>query len=494
MDTWELPNEWRQVPIEDSISSKGLISDGDWIESKDQDENGSVRLIQLADIGDGEFLDKSSRFMTPEKAKALNCTYLEKNDVLVARMPDPLGRATLFPEVSNDAVTVVDICLIRVGIASAISHDLLRHWINSPQMRSLIAQNASGTTRKRITRKKLEKFEIPIPPLAEQKVIAKKLDKLLAKVDSIKARLDVVPDTLKRFRQSVLAAAISGKLTEEWRKSNSSDASSDLKTELEKKTEKKKKVEATSEHEIVSDLFPDEWAKSDFDSLYRFIDYRGKTPKKSEQGKRLYTAKNIKMGHVSDEPIEFLSSDDYEQWMTRGFSKRGDIFFVTEGHTMGNVALNTIGSDIALAQRTLTLQPFGSLKTKFHYYYMLTSGFQKLVELNATGSAAKGIKASKFRGLPVPFPSYLEQTEIVRRVEQLFAYADKVEAEVNAAQERVNKLTQSILAKAFRGELTAKWREQNPELISGENSAEALLEKIKAEREKLKPTKKRKAK
>ncbi|MEO3736816.1 hypothetical protein [Shewanella baltica] len=95
----------------------------------------------------------------------------------------------------------------------------------------------------------------------------------------------------------------------------------------------------------------------------------------------------------------------------------------------------------------------------------------------------------------------------VRRVEALFAFAkhilvlcpagqrtavqdgsrpscaDKVEAQVNAAQTRVNNLTQSILAKAFRGELTADWRAANPELISGESSAEALLEKIKFERQ-----------
>ncbi|GIU46481.1 hypothetical protein [Shewanella algidipiscicola] len=73
----------------------------------------------------------------------------------------------------------------------------------------------------------------------------------------------------------------------------------------------------------------------------------------------------------------------------------------------------------------------------------------------------------------------------VRRVEELFAFADKVEAQVSKAQARVNNLTQSILAKAFRGELTAEWREQNPELIRGENSALALLERIKAEREAL---------
>ncbi|WP_245686981.1 hypothetical protein [Shewanella colwelliana] len=86
----------------------------------------------------------------------------------------------------------------------------------------------------------------------------------------------------------------------------------------------------------------------------------------------------------------------------------------------------------------------------------------------------------------------------VRRVEELFAFADKVEAQVNAAQTRVNNLTQSILAKAFRGELTADWRTANPELISGHNSAEALLKRIKAEREALavkkKPVKKTNAK
>jgi type I restriction enzyme S subunit len=80
-------------------------------------------------------------------------------------------------------------------------------------------------------------------------------------------------------------------------------------------------------------------------------------------------------------------------------------------------------------------------------------------------------------------PTIQEQTEIVRRVEQLFAYADQIEQRVKDAQARVNYLTQSILAKAFRGELTADWRAQNPDLISGDNSAEALLARIRAERE-----------
>ena len=109
---------------------------------------------------------------------------------------------------------------------------------------------------------------------------------------------------------------------------------------------------------------------------------------------------------------------------------------------------------------------------------------------NSVGSTMVNLNQKIIKSLQVHFPSQEEQTEIVRRVEKLFAYADKVEAQVKTAQARVNQLTQSILAKAFRGELTANWRAANPELISGENSAEALLVIIKNERAKLSQTKK----
>src|SRR5699024_8869672 len=97
-------------------------------------------------------------------------------------------------------------------------------------------------------------------------------------------------------------------------------------------------------------------------------------------------------------------------------------------------------------------------------------------------SGQKGISGKDLKLMKVSLPTVSEQTEIVRQVAQLFAHADRIEQQVNNALARVNNLTQSILAKAFRGELTEQWRKDNPELISGENSAAALLEKIKAER------------
>ncbi len=100
----------------------------------------------------------------------------------------------------------------------------------------------------------------------------------------------------------------------------------------------------------------------------------------------------------------------------------------------------------------------------------------------STSAGQNTINQTSIKGLSFLLPPLKEQAEIVRRVEQLFAYADTIEKQVNNALTRVNNLTQSILAKAFRGELTAQWRAENPDLISGENSAAALLEKIKAER------------
>src|SRR6266496_3859235 len=240
-----------------------------------------------------------------------------------------------------------------------------------------------------------------------------------------------------------------------------------------------KEAEPTEGHETLTDELPAEWATPTMDDLFRFIDYRGKTPKKSDAGKRLISAKNIKMGYISEEPVEYVSDDFYRTWMTRGFPKRGDIFFVTEGHTMGFAALNNRTDEFALSQRTITLQPWHPIETRTFFYFIVSPLFQNLVRLNATGSAAVGIKAAKFRGLPIPFPPLAEQQEIVRRVGTLFAVADRIEARYEEGRKRVGSLAQSVLAKAFRGELVATEAELAKAEGRSFESAGELLERLK---------------
>ena len=206
-----MPEGWVWTTVEGLIGVDGIFKDGDWVESKDQDPNGDVRLIQLADLGDGEYLNKSTRFLTSEKARQLRCTYLQEGDVLIARMPEPLGRACLFPGEENLSVTVVDVCIVRLGQGEPIQR-WFAHFVNATGFRSGVASLQSGSTRKRISRKNLATVPIPLPPLAEQHRIVEEIERRLSKVKQADASVVASLRRSERLRQSVLKRAFEGKL------------------------------------------------------------------------------------------------------------------------------------------------------------------------------------------------------------------------------------------------------------------------------------------
>jgi type I restriction enzyme S subunit len=167
---------WPVTKLSSALASAEVFVDGDWIESKDQDPDGNVRLIQLADIGDGVYIDKSNRFLTSAKALELRCTFLTPGDVLVARMPAPLGRACIFPGDTKPSVTAVDICIIRPN-QGELDARWLMHCLNAPISRNQIERFATGTTRSRISRSNLGKIKVQLPPLPEQRRIVEVLDR-----------------------------------------------------------------------------------------------------------------------------------------------------------------------------------------------------------------------------------------------------------------------------------------------------------------------------
>lgn len=214
----ELPNGWAEATVLELAGHNSVVTDGDWVESKDQDPLGAVRLIQLADIGDGFFVNKSQRFMNSETVQSLNCTHLHEGDVLIARMPDPLGRACIFPDIGQEAVTAVDVFIWRRDheLAGADPRWLM-HTINSPAVRSKIQSEAGGTTRQRVAGGKLKQLRLPTPPLPEQRRIVAKVDGLTARTARARKELDCIPTLIARYKSAVLAMAFSGKLTQDWR-------------------------------------------------------------------------------------------------------------------------------------------------------------------------------------------------------------------------------------------------------------------------------------
>src|SRR5690554_712541 len=344
----------------------------------------------------------------------------------------------------------------------------------------------------------LKQLESSVPPLPEQKVIADKLDTLLAQVENTKARLERIPQILKRFRQSVLAAAVSGRLTEEWRERNPNKTTEAL----------------LEEHDPLPK--PARWkSRSDAFIQGNYATAVGKpeaNPVPQWKWISLVEVARMESGHTpSRNKPEYWNGDICWIGIRDANKNHGKTIQDTEQKTnafglansasrllpTGTVCISRtasvgyvvkMGKDMATSQDFVNWVPSPVIDPDW-LKWLFVAERDSLLKFGK-GSTHTTVYFPEWLSMHILLPHIEEQREIVRRVDQLFAHADRIEQQVNNALTRVNNLTQSILAKAFRGELTAQWRRDNPELISGENSAEALLERIKAERATVKPAKK----
>jgi type I restriction enzyme S subunit len=141
------------------------VTDGDWIESKDQSESG-IRLIQTGNVGNGVFKSKEAKthYISEETFSRIGCNEIFEGDCLISRLPDPIGRACIIPNVGCRMITAVDCSIIRFG--DNYIPQFFVYYTQSLKYRIGITNNTTGSTRKRISIKNLEKVLIPIPSLS----------------------------------------------------------------------------------------------------------------------------------------------------------------------------------------------------------------------------------------------------------------------------------------------------------------------------------------
>ena len=305
-------------------------------------------------------------------------------------------------------------------------------------------------------------LEVAIPPLAEQTRIAQKLDELLAQVDTLKARIDGIPALLKRFRQSVLAAAVSGRLTNDFRE-NQIISFDDPKPFL---------------YELLKDQWnwtnvPAGWQIKYYSSLFesRLGKMLDKTKNKGEPTAYLGNI-NVRWFKFEIESLQeiLVSEKEREELILQ----QGDVL-ICEGGEPGRCAVWRLDNIKVIYQKALhRARSLGEVLPEWLAFNLKNDADRNLLSQLFTGSTIKHLTGRSLEKYPLRLPPLNEQTEIVRRVEQLFALADQLEAKVKTAQTRVDQLTQSILAKAFRGELVP----QDP----NDEPASVLLERIKAQR------------
>ena len=467
----ELPRGWVEASLSELVAAHGVVTDGDWVESKDQDPNGEVRLTQLADVGEGEFRNRSDRYLTIEKAEQLGCTFLEAGDVLIARMPDPLGRACMFPGLEQPAVTVVDVMVFRSG-TDLISHQWIVFAINAPETRRKIVSQASGTTRQRISGGNLKRLPIPLPPLAEQKRIVAKLDALNEKSARARTELARIGPLIARFKQAVLGKAFSGELTVG--------------------TKQAANVAAVDTNPDVVPLWsvPDNWSWCRTDEVGRVGLGRQRSPKNHDgPNMRPYLrSANITWQGVDTSDVKEMNFDaaDFKRFKL----EMGDVL-LNEGSgsatEVGKPAIWRGEIDGCCYQNTLLrVQPKHCSSEYLYYYFLLIARSGRFVS-STQGVNIQHIGREGLARYPLPLASKAEQLEIVSRIEAIFDEIDRLAEQAKRALESLGRLDETILAKAFLGGLVTQNENDEP--------ASVLLEKIKRartaqplERKKKKPT------
>ncbi|MEO7200209.1 MAG: restriction endonuclease subunit S [Dokdonella sp.] len=500
----DLPSGWVYAQIPDLIGARGVFNDGDWVESKDQDPDGDVRLIQLADIGDGHYVNKSNRFLTKSKAEDLKCTFLSKGDVLLARMPDPLGRACLFPGDPKRSVTVVDVCVIR-GEPTHIDHAWLMHFINSPALRMKINALQSGSTRKRISRGNLSTIPLPVPPRAEQTRIVEKLEELLPDLDAGVAELKAAQRKLAQYRQSLLKAAVEGALTVDWRDTRANTTTPQetgagllqrILTErrarweakqLAKFTEQGKtppkgwrsKYEEPVEPETINlPALPDKWVWASLGQLTESLSSgsRDWAPYYDRGTCTFVMAQNVRPWRPHFSFRQPVDPPEGDRDRARSLIEMDDLLLTIVGANTGQACrVAEKIEDHFVCQSVALIRLTDSSLSEFVNAVLNSPehGQKQFREMNY-GAGRPHLSFEQVESVLVPLPPLAEQQEILRQFDLALAATEDATAQLRNAGRYAAAQRKNILKTAFAGQLVP----QDP----NDEPASVLLERIRAER------------
>jgi type I restriction enzyme S subunit len=232
---------------------------------------------------------------------------------------------------------------------------------------------------------------------------------------------------------------------------------------------------------VAVSFLPENWLSISVESATTFIiDCLHSTPKFTESGDLCIDTTCIEPFKILYTSARKITKESFIERTSRMSPEKGDILFSREG-TIGTAVLYNGEFPICLGQRMMMFRFANYVSSKYAELYMGSFYFKQLYSPFISGTSAQHVNIGDIRPLEFLLPPTEEQKEIVKRVEQLFTFADKLEARYNKAKVMLDKLPQSILAKAFRGELVT----QDP----NDEPASVLLEKIKQEKEKLKGNK-----
>jgi type I restriction enzyme S subunit len=457
----DLPMGW----VESNLKEIAQLINGDRgknYPSKNALIDQGVPFINAGHLVDGCIDFSNMNYISNEHFQILGSGKVQKDDLIYC-IRGSLGKIAIVEDVKEGAIAS-SLVILRPYKNTFTKY--LYYFLVSPLGKSEISKHDNGTAQPNLSSANVGFYQVPIAPLNEQRRIVDKLDRIGDRQRSARNELNHIPKLIARYKQAVLAAACSGKLTENWRN--------------EKNIEHY--IQCTIANENIP--IPASWTIHTFQNLFKLIDGdRGANyPKKEDYVNQGYcvflSTKNVREYGFLFEEVVFISKEKHLS-LRGGLLERQDVVITTRG-TLGNVALfdeNVPYELVRINSGMLILRKTNNnILGKFVILNIRSSLFAKQLQDKSSGSAQPQIPANILKAFIFPLPPLEEQKEIIRRVEEMFEKIDRMEEEYQKAAKLCDRLEQATLAKAFRGELVPQDPDDEP--------ASVLLEQVKSERSK----------
>ncbi len=442
----ELPQGWAIARIADVTERVANIKPED---SPDKE----FGYVDISSIDNSSFVITDLKRFKGKAAPSRARRPIRPNDIVFSNVRTYLRNIALVGSDCSAEVCSTGLTVLRPN--GAVEPRFLFRYVLTDQFLDRVTPQQTGTHYPATSDRVVMSEQIPLPPLPEQRRIVAKLEKLLAKVDACNQRLAKIPILLKRFRQSVLAAACSGRLTADWREEHPTvekpertldkikkRREADAKTPAQK--EKLREIFSINEENDSDDL-PESWGYAALNKLCKSFDY-GTSAKSQPAG----AVAVLRMGNIQSREMDW-----------------SDLVFTSDEQ---EIERYTLQPNTVLFNRTNSPELVGKTAIYRGERPAIFAGY--LIRINPFGVSQSNINAQKLGSFELPLAPLPEQQEIVRRVEALFELADQIEARFKKAQAQVDRLTPSLLARAFRGELVPQDPDDEP--------ASVLLERIHA--------------
>jgi type I restriction enzyme S subunit len=425
-----------EIPAHWMVQKLKYISSTDYsgVDKHRRDEEEPVRLCNYVDVYYHDYITDDLELMeATASADEIGNFTLRESDVIITKDSETWDDIAVPAYVPSDLEGVLcgyHLALIRPDEQIVDGKYLFRSF-SARGINDQFRVAANGITRYGLGKHWLNNSVFLIPPLPEQRAIAAFLDRETARIDALVAKQERLIELLQEKRAALISHAVTKGLDPDVPMKDSG-------------------IPWLRE-------IPAHWRLLQLRRVIeKFVDYRGKTLEKVQDGIPLITARNIKNGVINfDLSQEFIREEDYDSWMVRGLPEVGDVLVTTEA-PLGESA-QIVDTRIALAQRIILLKAVKERITNNYlkYHFAASSGQGELWS-HATGSTAIGIKAYHLRAILVTVPPIEEQENIAAHLDRETAKIDALIAKVQKMIERLQEYRTALISAAVTGKMDVR--------------------------------------